>query len=68
VFVAGLAFDFCVLWSAEETRRRGFETVVVEDACRAVNVNGSAAEARLRLTQAGVKFASGVEIAATRAA
>jgi len=49
VFLAGLAFDFCVLWSAEDAHREGFEVVVVEDACRAIDLNGSAAEARHRL-------------------
>jgi nicotinamidase/pyrazinamidase len=49
LFLAGLAFDFCVLWSAEDARRLGFEAVVVEDACRALDVHGSDAEARRRL-------------------
>jgi nicotinamidase/pyrazinamidase len=45
VFLAGLAFDFCVLWSAEDARRLGFEVVVVEDACASLDVAGSAAAA-----------------------
>ena len=32
VFLAGLAFDFCVRYSAEDARRIGFEVVVVDDA------------------------------------
>ena len=52
--LAGLAFDFCVLWSAEDARREGFEAVVVEDACRAIDLDGSAAEARRRMDAAGV--------------
>jgi nicotinamidase/pyrazinamidase len=43
VFIAGLAFDFCVRYSAEDARREGFSVVVVEDACRALDVDGSAA-------------------------
>ena len=35
VFLAGLAFDFCVRYSAEDAQREGFDVVVVEDACRA---------------------------------
>ncbi|MBS7706086.1 bifunctional nicotinamidase/pyrazinamidase [Chelatococcus asaccharovorans] len=46
VFIAGLAFDFCVRYSAEDARRAGFAVAVVEDACRAIDVNGSADEAR----------------------
>lgn len=49
VILAGLAFDFCVLWSAEDARRLGFEAVVIEDACRALDVDGSMAQARARL-------------------
>lgn len=54
VFLAGLAFDFCVLWSAEDAVRLGFEALVLEDACRALDVAGSMAEARRRLAAAGV--------------
>lgn len=46
VFIAGLAFDFCVRYSAEDARRAGFEVAVVEDACRAIDVDGSSDEAR----------------------
>jgi nicotinamidase/pyrazinamidase len=54
VFLAGLAFDFCVRWSGEDARRFGFETVVVEDACRSIDLDGSAADARRALGAAGV--------------
>jgi len=43
VFLAGLAFDFCVGWSAEDACREGFEVVVVKDACRSIDVDGSRA-------------------------
>lgn len=46
VFLAGLALDFCVRYSAEDARREGFDVVVIEDCCRAIDVNGSLAEAR----------------------
>jgi len=55
VFLAGLAFDFCVLWSAEDARRMGFEVVVVDDACRSLDVDGSAAAARARLRAIGAR-------------
>jgi nicotinamidase/pyrazinamidase len=54
LFLAGLAFDFCVLWSAEDAVRLGFEALVLEDACRALDVEGSKAEARRRLAAAAV--------------
>lgn len=53
VFLAGLAFDFCVLWSAEDARRLGFAVVVIEDACRSLDIAGSAAAARQRMEAAG---------------
>lgn len=46
VFLAGLALDFCVRWSAEDARKHGFAVVVVEDACRGIDVDGSVAETR----------------------
>jgi nicotinamidase/pyrazinamidase len=41
VFVVGLALDFCVRYSAEDATREGFGVVVVEDACRGIDVGGS---------------------------
>lgn len=41
VFLVGLALDFCVRYSAEDARAAGFEAVVVEDACRAIDLGGS---------------------------
>ena len=52
VFLAGLAFEFCVLWSAEDARRLGFEVVILEDACRSFDIEGLAA-ARSRLQALG---------------
>jgi len=46
VFVAGLAFDFCVRYSAEDARGHGFAVVVIEDACRGIDVDGSVAATR----------------------
>jgi nicotinamidase/pyrazinamidase len=47
VFLAGLALDFCVRYSAEDARRCGFAAVVIEDACRGIDMGGSV-EAALR--------------------
>ncbi|VFU09629.1 Nicotinamidase [Methylocella tundrae] len=41
IFIAGLAFDFCVRYSAEDAKAHGFSAVVIEDACRAIDVEGS---------------------------
>ncbi|MDR3511713.1 MAG: bifunctional nicotinamidase/pyrazinamidase [Caulobacteraceae bacterium] len=53
VMLAGLAFDFCVLWSARDARRLGFEVVVLDDACRSLDVDGSEAAARADLQAIG---------------
>jgi nicotinamidase/pyrazinamidase len=45
-FLAGLAFDFCVRYSAEDARREQLAVVVVEDACRGIDVDGSVAATR----------------------
>jgi nicotinamidase/pyrazinamidase len=55
VFVAGLATDFCVMWSATDARKLGFEALVIEDASRHIDVNGSLAAAWKKMEQAGVK-------------
>lgn len=41
MFFAGLAYDFCVGFSAVDARKCGFDAVVIADACRAINHNGS---------------------------
>ncbi len=54
LFLCGLATDFCVLYSALDGRAEGFEVVVVEDACRAIDLNGSLAAAWAQMATAGV--------------
>jgi len=56
VFLGGLATDFCVLYSALDARREGFETVVIEDACRAIDLDGSYDKARRSMLDAGVSL------------
>ena len=68
VFIAGLAFDFCVLWSAEDAHRAGFDVVVVEDACRAIDLDNSAAEARHRLDRLDIPRIGVSDIVAPSAA
>jgi nicotinamidase/pyrazinamidase len=69
IFLAGLATDFCVGWSAEDAVRLGYEVVMIEDACRGIGVplgNGRTTldEARQRLEQLGVRIVSSAELAA----
>jgi nicotinamidase/pyrazinamidase len=54
VAIAGLAFDFCVRYSAEDARREGFAVTVVEDACRGIDLNGSVATTRASFAREGV--------------
>jgi nicotinamidase/pyrazinamidase len=54
IFIAGLAFDFCVRYSAEDASRHGFDVVVIEDACRGIDVAGSVAATRESFAQLGI--------------
>ncbi|HVX77493.1 MAG TPA: bifunctional nicotinamidase/pyrazinamidase [Bradyrhizobium sp.] len=49
LFFVGLAFDFCVRYSAEDAHRAGFETFVVEEASRGIDIDGSVAATHQRL-------------------
>ncbi len=55
LFLAGLATDFCVLWSSLDARAAGFEVAVIEDACRAIDLQGSLARAWDEMRRAGVR-------------
>ncbi|MEZ5606197.1 MAG: bifunctional nicotinamidase/pyrazinamidase [Burkholderiaceae bacterium] len=55
--LCGLATDYCVAWSALDARAAGFEVTVVEDACRAIDLNGSLARAWADMAGAGVRRA-----------
>jgi nicotinamidase/pyrazinamidase len=63
VFVAGLATDFCVAWTALDARKAGFETYVVEDACRGIDTQGSLTKAWDDMAKAGVKRIQSADIA-----
>ncbi|MCU7247093.1 bifunctional nicotinamidase/pyrazinamidase [Pseudomonas koreensis] len=54
LYMVGLALDFCVMFSALDARAAGFNTFVVTDACRAIDLNGSLAVAIERMQTAGV--------------
>jgi nicotinamidase/pyrazinamidase len=53
VFIAGLAFDFCVRYSAEDASAAGFATFVISDACRGIDLDGSMAKAREAMVARG---------------
>jgi nicotinamidase/pyrazinamidase len=57
VYCCGLATDYCVAWSALDARAAGFDATVIDSACRAINLNGSLANAWHEMTLAGVKRA-----------
>jgi nicotinamidase/pyrazinamidase len=59
IFLAGLAFDFCVRYSAEDARRDGFDVTVIEDACRGIDVDGSVAATRRSLDALAVPCIAG---------
>lgn len=63
VYVTGLATDFCVAWTALDARKRGFAVYVVEDATRAIDLNGSLAAAWKQMLAAGVKRIQSADIA-----
>ncbi len=64
VFLAGLAYDFCVGYSALDARELGLEAWVVTDACRSVGLAGSVAAMDRSLEQAGVGRVTVAELGA----
>ena len=63
LFVAGLATDFCVAWTAMDARKAGFDAYVIEDACRGIDTQGSLAKAWADVAKAGVKRIQSGDIA-----
>ena len=63
LFLAGLAFDFCIRYSAEDARAQGFTVFVIEDACRSIDVNGSVAATRRTLGALNISCMSAGAIA-----
>lgn len=58
IFVCGLATDFCVNYTVLDARREGFAVVVIEDACRGIDMGGSLAAARDAMAAAGAVFST----------
>jgi nicotinamidase/pyrazinamidase len=63
VFLAGLAYDYCVGYSALDARRLGFDAIVIRDACRAIDLNGSVSSIGAKFAREGVVLASTTELA-----
>ena len=67
LFLAGLATDYCVAWSAEDGCRLGYEVFVIEDASRGIGLphpqGGTTMTAsRARLEAMGVRFVASEEV------
>ena len=56
--LCGLATDYCVYFTALDARKQGLEVVLYEDACRAIDLEGSLDKAMTAMTAAGVHFAT----------
>jgi nicotinamidase/pyrazinamidase len=63
VFLAGLAFDFCVRYSAEDAHREGFDVVVIEDACRGIDLDGSVADTHRTFAALNIPCVSQADLA-----
>lgn len=62
VFFAGLAYDYCVGYSALDARRLGLPAIVVRGACRAIDLNGSVAKIESEFGSAGVRLMETADI------
>ena len=56
LYVAGLAYDFCVQFTALDAAKLGFETIVIADACRSIDLDGSHDAATAAMRDAGVNI------------
>ena len=54
--MVGLATDFCVNYSAVDAAKLGFEVTVIEDLCRAIDLDGSLATAKEAMRKVGVQL------------
>jgi len=54
LYLAGLALDVCVFWSAEDGHKEGFGITVIDDSCRAIDMDGSEARVRKKLEELSI--------------
>ena len=64
VFFAGLAYDYCVGYSALDARRLGLDAFVIRDACRAIDLNGSVAAIEAEFARTGVVLIESMQLTA----
>jgi nicotinamidase/pyrazinamidase len=64
IFLAGLAYDYCVGYSALDARRLGFPAFIIRDACRAIDLNGTVAKIETEFAQAGVSIIDSLQLSA----
>jgi nicotinamidase/pyrazinamidase len=64
VFLTGLAYDYCVGYSALDARRLGLPAVILRDACRAIDLNGSVAAIEREFAAAGVELMNAADLSA----
>ncbi|UWZ84979.1 bifunctional nicotinamidase/pyrazinamidase [Occallatibacter riparius] len=62
VFLVGLAYDYCVGYSALDARGQGFEAIAVRDACRSIGLGDSVAQMEAEFAAAGVKVIDSREL------
>jgi nicotinamidase/pyrazinamidase len=62
IFVAGLAYDYCVRFSVVDGKKLGFESFVIEDACRAVGLPGTVEAAEREFAAVGVERITAADI------
>ncbi len=62
LYLCGLATDYCVAWSALDARKAGFAATVIEDACRAIDLDGSLARAWAEMEAAGVQRVQSADV------
>jgi nicotinamidase/pyrazinamidase len=63
VFLVGLAYDYCVGYSALDARRVGLPAVVIRDGCRAINAGGSLERMEQKFSEAGVEVIESSQLA-----
>lgn len=56
VFIVGLATDFCVKWTALDARKCGFDTYVIMDAVRGIDIDNSVEKAQSEMLEANVNL------------
>ena len=64
VFLTGLAYDYCVGYSALDARRLSLPAIVLRDACRAINLNGSVVEIEQEFKATGVELMNIADLSA----